>query len=822
MRSGCFQGSKPAPKSPNESRLTAPAQAGRPNASRARSETTSLGAIGVICGFLALLGCSRTRDNAAADRPAPTQESTTHPGQVQFDEKSTGTTASSAASKSHAGGPSDASSVPRRRPLARHVTDCAVWLKGLVLDLAAPHAFELGAFRLAPHEAPPIVTRGGRNFVQLQARSHDVEFWLPEPLSKTAVTFSVRTTGPERISVALDGVRLGTVNFTKAEEKVVSLGPRASGLERGRHTLRLSRGGRGSSEGLEMSWIRIGEEVDTRPQSEPLGVLQIEQDVPIGGVPEHGWVFRDRMQIRCPVWVDQPSLRVVAKLGVWGEGEAHFDVRLVTRDGQERLLAEASFEKGPEHRTERLDTGPLGVEPQFVEIVLRARKVRAGSRFALSRPELEWLPQTPTETHAERAFVFILSGLGAAYSPPGSAALGLSVLQEFAEEAVGYPDYSAQSPSPGAAIGSLLTGLPPWRHGALDATTPLDPKSPTLATWFEAEGARAALFTGVPHSFSALGFGRGFERVDEVSPVEDRPAIAPLTQFRDWMNERVTNLPRALAFVHLRGGHPPFDLSREQAQLLPPAEYGGDLEPRRAAIQLANVRARSRAADRVLPDEDWTRLEAMRRAALEEQNVALRQTFAELRRMGAWEDSLVIILGDVGSGSRPTIPFDERARIDDAQLGVPLFIKYPKSVGRGTEIKGNFLPIDVYETLARALGLPASARAPGAFSLYPGTFPREQAERRASVAYFEGAYLARLGPYVLHGKDGAAPALCQINWDPGCAQDRAAQDPLATSLLWNRVQAEMQPLFEVAPPRAVKEPLPDFVKNALIVWGSLR
>jgi len=690
------------------------------------------------------------------------------------------------------------------------------------LDLAAPHAFELGAFRLAPHQASPIVSRGGRNFVQLKARSHELEFWLPESLTKTAVTFSVRTQGPERIAVAIDGIRLGTSNFTKAEEKVVSLGPRPSALERGRHTLRLTRGGRGSPDGLEMSWLRIGEEVDTRPLTEPLGVAQIEQDVPIGGVPEHGWVFRDRMQIRCPVWVDQPSLRVVAKLGVWGEGEANFDVRLVTRDGQERLLAEASFEKGPEDRTAKLDTGPLGVEREFVEIVFRARKVRAGSRFALSKPELEWLPQTPTETHAERAFVFVLSGLSTAYSPPGSAALGLSVLQEFAEEAVGYPDYRAQSPNPGAAIGSLLTGLPPWRHAALDGATPLDPSLPTLATWFEAEGARAGLFTGVPHSFAALGFGRGFERVDEVSPVEDRPAIAPLTQFREWMNERVTNLPRGLAFIHLRGGHPPFDLSQEQAQLLPPAEYGGDLEPRRAAIQLAQVRARTRLGDRILPEEDWTRFEAMRRAALEEQNLALRQTFGELRRMGAWEDSLVIVMGDVGSASRPTVPFDERARIGDATLGVPLFIKFPKSAGRGTEVKGNFLPVDVYETLARALALPERARAPGAFSLFPGTFPREQAERRASVAYFEGAFLARLGPYVLHGKDGNVPALCQVSWDPGCAQDRAAQDPLAASLLWNRVQAEMRPLFDVAPTQGPKAPLPDFVKNALIVWGSVR
>ena len=91
--------------------------------------------------------------------------------------------------------------------------------------------------------------------------------------------------------------------------------------------------------------------------------------------------------------------------------------------------------------------------------------------------------------------------------------------------------------------------------------------------------------------------------------------IRPKDEFSFIKKNRATESP-LLVFVHLRGGHAPFDISKDVARELPPAEYGGDLSPRRAAIQVAEVRTRSHPARRRIPEEDWVRLGAMRKAAL--------------------------------------------------------------------------------------------------------------------------------------------------------------------------------------------------------------
>ena len=109
----------------------------------------------------------------------------------------------------------------------------------------------------------------------------------------------------------------------------------------------------------------------------------------------------------------------------------------------------------------------------------------------------------------------------------------------------------------------------------------------------EASG-RTAMFTGVPSTFGAFGFGSGWDTFEMVSPVLDVAATEPMTRALKWLETELDDEhPGArLLVVHARGSHPPWDIPRDEVQTLKPEEYSGILDARRGGIMLAALRAR--------------------------------------------------------------------------------------------------------------------------------------------------------------------------------------------------------------------------------------
>src|SRR5690606_35558901 len=72
---------------------------------------------------------------------------------------------------------------------------------------------------------------------------------------------------------------------------------------------------------------------------------------------------------------------------------------------------------------------------------------------------------------------------------------------------------------------------------------------------------------------------------------------------------------------------------------------------------------------------------------------------------GIWEDSLFVFMGDVGMGERTSVPFDPHGNLDEARLGVPLIVKFPKALGvRGVQ-RHSVGTSETGEMLASALGI---------------------------------------------------------------------------------------------------------------------
>lgn len=707
----------------------------------------------------------------------------------------------------------------QKRLLAEHASDCSIIKQGFVLDLAADEAENRAGYRLTSRDKPEVVVRAGRAYRRL-TKPENFEFWLPEAMTRVGASLLVGHAGSDRVALSVDGSRIGSVAIPEGAPRTLKLRIAPIALSRGRHTLSVSLSKkRGTPQGVEIGWVRLSAEEASGPSEEPLGAREIEGELTLGEERRDAFILREGMALRCPVWLPEPSARITTEVSVWGSGDGSFQM-ILRRDGESaRLLAEHSFERGEGKRWAPLDSGPLGLAGEFVEIELRAARAGKGSRLAIARPFVEATPIPETETRlARRAFVFLLSGLTSLQEPPSAAAHGLPVMSELAGEAVSYPSYRTSTTSARGVVASLLTGVAPWVHGLIENEDRLDATLPTLAERLSSASGRAAFFTAVPTTFSAFGLGRGFERTEEVSPTEDRPADEPLTLFSKWLSKRENQTGPLLAVVHLRGAHPPFDISREAAQLLPPPEYGGEIEPRRAAIQLALIRARRGRSDRLMPEDDWTRLLALSDAALQGQNRALREAFALLRREGLWDDSLIVLMGDVGSGLRPSIPFTEDAPLDPEYLSTPLLIKYPQAAFAGTQVKGLYGPEDVHRTILTLLGQTETPGASG-IVLLPSASPDLLAKSRPHIAYRRGQYATIMGPYRLSGEEGKEPRLCRRDWDPACSQAREKTDPLAATLLWHLTLNALGASRE-RPPSRTPEPLEERVQNALFVWGA--
>ncbi len=699
---------------------------------------------------------------------------------------------------------------------------CTLWQSGLVLDLGNESSDSRRAFRLLDPDPVQIENRFGTGFRHLDQMNTDFVFWLTEPMEDFEVAARVISTGSERMAAYIDGKRLGAASLKSDQPIVASISGRDRTLERGRHrlTLSLSRPTSGSL-GADFSWVRIG----SRPETNITlaSVSDTFSEVTVEETRMRSVVLRPGARLRCPIRIPAQA-RLKTQWGIWGEGSAEVEVAVHTDDGQRIVVASAEREADDPRAFQTLEADLTPFASQFVDLELTAPRALGRSQVAFADPKVvSPAPEEEKAVLAKRAIVIVLSGLGAKHMPPTAAEHGLPVVNQLAQSAAVFPQYRASTTSVPGVVASLFTGLAPWQHGVDEAHDVLPSEITSIASAMEAQGGRTAFFTGVPLSAAPLGFERGFAKFDSIHPQEDEAAVEPLTRAIKWLGTQVEHPGPVLCVVHLRGGHPPFDITQETTAELAPKEYGGELTPRRAAIQLSEIRSRQASRNRQMPQEDWTRLFSMQKAALLKQNAELSAMIAWLRKRDIFDDSLVVVMGDVGAGEPPTIPFSTKSPLSEEALAVPLLIKFPDGHLAGERIEGWFAPRDVAKTIDSVLGLEKDF---GDLDLSRESAPM-QARARPHMAYRAGEYSMLFDSWLLLGHDGKAPRLCEPSLDPTCQEDRSESRILAARALWLSAWNILHPALSAQPPKESSEPIDELVpdspeqafENALTVWG---
>lgn len=705
---------------------------------------------------------------------------------------------------------------------------CEVDHAGLVLDLGSPAAEAYNGFGAEHSDDSEKVERDGQTFVRAYGRSLHYDFWLDEPRSGTSISLRLHGGEAKWLAVAIDDKRVGAIKLTAGETKVYSLPALAPDLSRGHHRLKFSFSG--APRGLrpiqgEIDWVRIGARSDDATSYAAPTLSDMVGDVVLNGAPKRALVLDAPSTVRC--WL-RPSVdaRLKVALGFWGSGKGTAEVRIVA-DGEEPVVLQ----------TRRLNGGdgaswtPLAVDlapfaGKVIGVEFRALDGTRGGRLAFGDPTVaRKTPEAVPIPPAKVAILLIESGIDRRRVPPFGPIGKLPALGELGRLATAFSGYRAPSVVVQSVAASLLTGLSPRTHRVEDPSTRIADSVKLLSEMVKEAGGRAAMFTGVPTTFAAFGFGVGWDAYDAISPVQDLPATEPLARALKWLEGELDDEhpgPRLLV-IHGRGSHPPWDLTREETQLLKPEEYSGILDARRGGIMLAALRARKQKNAHHLQEDDWIHLHALQDAALAKQDSAVEDLIALLKKKGVWDQTLLAFAGDVSAGDPPEVPYDPQGALEENRLAVPLVIKFP-----GGDLDGRDEPLpvsapDVSATILTALGVPVPDYFEGV-DLYAATHGSVPVVTPPLLATGAGRYSTRLGSWLLRGEIGKIPSLCAVDVDPACVNDVFDERPDAARALWLATFRAERASREASARPKEKVPAvldPDTVA-ALTVWGDVR
>lgn len=704
---------------------------------------------------------------------------------------------------------------------------CEVHHRGLSLDVGTRSVDYLRGFSTGPFVDIVNVDREGATFGRVRTRAVAYEFRLDEPQEGLFLSMRVHGGLSRLVSAQLDDKRLGSLRLSQDETKVVSFPPVSGAVAAGRHRLVLRFAGklRGPEDSYaELDWIRLAvTDPVAATYSAPTLRDIVTEDVVLGNQPKRSIVLRAPSTVRCPIRV-APSSELRVALGFWGSGRGTAQLRVASDGEQPVTLAERKVEGGAAAAWTPIQADLSAYAGRMIELELRVLETTRGGRIAFGDAALASKePPARERPSTHTAVVVIGSALGLRQVPPWGPTGAQSALGELSRGSVAFAAYRAPSSVPGAVVASILSGLSPTLHGLQDPGARLPQAVHTLSEIVKESSGRTAMFTGVPTTFEAFGFNTGWDRYEMISPVKDAPAHEPYRLAAQWIDAEFASeeATRRLLVLHVRGAHPPWDISREEMGKLKPDDYGGPIDARRGAITLANVRARKQRSQRRLSDEDWTRLHELSLAALVKQNQGLWQLIGALKKAGAWNDALFIFVGDVAAGDAPELPYEPAGPLGEDRLLVPLLVKFPSGQFAGKETATAVTSIDLSRTILDALRLKVPDQLAG-IDLFDAAVGHEPLFGRALVATLGNHYSTRAGNWLLSGELGKVPRLCQLDVDPACVNDVFDRRPIAARALWRwTFDAETAP--ETGAREHAREPasIDGETAAALTVWGDL-
>lgn len=699
---------------------------------------------------------------------------------------------------------------------------CEVRHRGIAIDPGSNWSDAYRGYHFGPFGDVEAATRAGSSAGRVKTRKLVYHFWVDRPVQGSYVAFRAQGEAANALALELDGKRVASLQISRETSAVHTVGPIETTLAAGRRalTFKFLGGARAAQKPAALlDWVRIYVPDNGSGSYLPPVARNLVQDVVLDDVPRRALAMRAPSDVRCSVHVT-PDLRVAVDVGYWGIGEGVAQVRALTADNRTIVLAERKLVGGDDSKWTILDLALDAFSGQFVAIEFASVQGDGGGRVVFGEPRLLRDRGVPTPVSAQNVVLVVAGGTHRRLFPPWEGRQGRAALFELVSKGAVFEGYRTDSTLVSSVVASLLTALPPSVHNMLDLGARLPDSASLISEALHEGGGRSAFFTNVPYTFKSFNLNRGWNTFEQLSPVEDRPASEPFTLGSKWLQEDIAREEegKRLLVLHVRGGHPPWDVTTAEAQLLPPKEYNGIIDPRKGAMELRDVRNRRQRSRQRLGPADLVRMHALQDLALQKQDAGLAQVLRVLTDTGQLDRTLIVFVGDVGMGDPPGVPFVPEGKLQSSRLMPPLIVKFPNDAFAGKRTIVPVSPEALARSLYSAMGLKLKPALAGATltellehgaGVHGGEVLARQGNR---FAYFAGAWRLR-------GTLGEVPGLCNVEVDPTCQTDLLASELHIGHWMWRnalRTYAEQQSLGRL--PREAAE-LDDFTRSALTVYG---
>lgn len=255
-------------------------------------------------------------------------------------------------------------------------------------------------------------------------------------------------------------------------------------------------------------------------------------------------------------------------------------------------------------------------------------------------------------------------------------------LDSLAADGIRFTHAYTHSPITNTSHITILTGLLPSVHGVTDFGIPLPPQHITWAELLKKQGYQTAAFIGaviLDSNQLAPGIDRGFDFYDNFPAKTEtkerwgrveRRAATVVEHAETWLSQHPydphSNTPRFM-WIHLYDPHDPYEPPSPFAEKYAKHPYDGE-------IAYADF--------------------------------ALGHFIATLKRLGAYENALLIVVGDHGEGLGEHGEETHGLFLYDSTLHVPLIIKMPADGHHGLVVDGQVRTTDILPTVLDLTGTP--------------------------------------------------------------------------------------------------------------------
>lgn len=303
-------------------------------------------------------------------------------------------------------------------------------------------------------------------------------------------------------------------------------------------------------------------------------------------------------------------------------------------------------------------------------------------------------------------------------------------IDAFASSALLFRRAVAQSSWTLPSTATVLTGLTPNHHGALELGHAIRPGVPTLAETLGGAGWTTVAFVVNYLGSPAFGHGRGFARFHFYPEDPGRrpglylPADALHRRLVRWLDHAPRDRPFFL-YVHAADPHWPY---------LPPPRHARPFVPRgtRPPAWRAVVHEEQRF---FMGHEDWgarpAEVSPDRLALLTDlydgevhrADEAFGRLVDELGRRGLLDTTVVVLTADHGEELLDHDGLAHGQTLYEEVLHVPLLLRLPGGARGGTRVDELARLVDVMPTVLAAAGVPAPAELDGRSLLVPARRP---------------------------------------------------------------------------------------------------